>query len=61
MLGVLQGSEYAPGLVFGVWCSNFTGLLLLIHVQMLFNSFANFDRIYFRAALAGCFLEQAGP
>ena len=57
MLDVFQSSEYASGLVFGVltllvYYCEFMHRTYLIHLQTL--------RSYFRAALVGCFPEQAG-
>ena len=56
ILDVLQGSEYTS-----VFFIIFVGLLFWIHVQILFNSFTNFARIYLWAALINCFLEWARP
>ena len=54
ILDVLQGSEYASGLVFGV-------LTLLVYCcEFMYRCYLiKFDRIYFRATLVGCFLKQA--
>ena len=38
--------------------SNFVGLLLRIHVQIFFNVLGNFGRIFFQAALVGCFFKE---
>ena len=37
---------------------NFPGLLLWVHVEIHFNIFTNFERIFFQAALVGCSLKE---
>ena len=46
---------YAVG---SIICSNFAGLLLWIHEQILFEMFGNFGRIFFQAALVGCSFKE---